>query len=618
MNLTEQREWLPPYARWVGIAVASVGAAALVSWMAKGSAQMVPNTAIGFGLAGLALWLLAVEPVPGRAKGLAWVLGGLVALLGLMTVGEYVFRWNPGLDRFAFSGSIDRVRPPITGRPSILSAVSFSLHGLALVLLDVPAKRMRLLVEGLIVLPVQIALLALIGHICGVPSFYGWKSLYPDSTMSALAAVTFVLLGAGLLAARPDRGLMRVLTGDSAGSLVARRLLLAPVIIPLATGLATIALRRLGTFNLEFVGWSFSFLNIFFFTAVIWWVGVLLHGADGVRRQAEAELREANDQLEHRVGERTRELAQAVETLQHSERRFRAIIEHGSDSVALVNADNRIIYLSPAVKTVEGYAPEELLGRSGLENTHPDDLPLIHGVVQRLLANPGQPIPVLWRRRHRDGHWLWLEGVATNLLSDPAVAAIVTNYRDVTERRMVGEKASWLATFPERNPNPIVELSPETGAVHYVNPAAAGLYPDLPARGLQHRLVAGLGQFAEPLIRGTETLLQREVTIGERTFTQTITYIAESRRLRVYNSDITERKAAEDAVRRQTNELRARNAELERFTRASAGRELRMVELKREVNGLARELGRPEPHSLEFVPPDPTPEAAGMPAPSVP
>ena len=39
-----------------------------------------------------------------------------------------------------------------------------------------------------------------------------------------------------------------------------------------------------------------------------------------------------------------------------------------------------------------------------------------------------------WRRRHKDGHWIWLEGVATNLIDDPSVGAIVTNYRDVTER----------------------------------------------------------------------------------------------------------------------------------------------------------------------------------------
>lgn len=74
------------------------------------------------------------------------------------------------------------------------------------------------------------------------------------------------------------------------------------------------------------------------------------------------------------------------------------------------------------------------MGRNGIENAHPDDLPLVRNVVQRLMDNPGSPVPVLWRCRHKSGHWIWLEGVATNLLHDPVIRGIVTNYRDVTER----------------------------------------------------------------------------------------------------------------------------------------------------------------------------------------
>jgi PAS domain S-box-containing protein len=164
--------------------------------------------------------------------------------------------------------------------------------------------------------------------------------------------------------------------------------------------------------------------------------GLLYANARDVTDEVRAaqELREAKEQLEARVAERTRALAEANETLEKSERRFRALIEHGSDSIALIDSNNNIQYLSPAVLNVEGYRPEELIGRNGLENTHPEDLPVIQRAVEKLMANPGKPIPVVWRRRHKDGHWIWLEGVATNLLDDPSVGAIVTNYRDITER----------------------------------------------------------------------------------------------------------------------------------------------------------------------------------------
>ena len=145
-------------------------------------------------------------------------------------------------------------------------------------------------------------------------------------------------------------------------------------------------------------------------------------------------LREAKGQLEERVEQRTRELAQANESLRKSERRFRALIEHGSDCIAMVDLDGRVLYVSPAVTAVEGYQPAELLGQSRTAHTHPDDLPLLAAAVEKLIAQPGKPIPAIWRRRHKDGRWIWLEGVATNLLDDPSVGAIVTNYREITER----------------------------------------------------------------------------------------------------------------------------------------------------------------------------------------
>ena len=72
--------------------------------------------------------------------------------------------------------------------------------------------------------------------------------------------------------------------------------------------------------------------------------------------------------------------------------------------------------------------------------------------------------------------------------------------------------------------------------------------------------------------------------------------------------DISERKRAEQA-------LRAKNEELQRFNRASVGRELRMVELKQQINELCQQIGQPPRHPLEFLdarPQTPTvPETVG-------
>jgi PAS domain S-box-containing protein len=59
--------------------------------------------------------------------------------------------------------------------------------------------------------------------------------------------------------------------------------------------------------------------------------------------------------------------------------------------------------------------------------------------------------------------------------------------------------------------------------------------------------------------------------------------------------------AAEVAARQQTEELRQRNEELERFNRASVGRELDMIALKRQINELSARLGEAPPHRLDFL-----------------
>ena len=91
----------------------------------------------------------------------------------------------------------------------------------------------------------------------------------------------------------------------------------------------------------------------------------------------------------------------------------------------VTGSDGTTRYLSPSVKRVLGYTPEEMLGTNTAEYVHPDDLERAFGELQALLSKPGvHPEAVETRVRHRDGSWRHLEGMATNLLDDPAIEGL--------------------------------------------------------------------------------------------------------------------------------------------------------------------------------------------------
>lgn len=133
------------------------------------------------------------------------------------------------------------------------------------------------------------------------------------------------------------------------------------------------------------------------------------------------------------------ERRKAQKALEESEKRFRALIEHGMDAIALIGVDAAILYASPSTTRILGYPIEEIIGRNAFDLIHPDDLLYTTSLFAKLILKPGESITGLLRCRHKDGSWIWIEGVGNNLLPDPSVNALVINYRDVSERRRTEE-----------------------------------------------------------------------------------------------------------------------------------------------------------------------------------
>jgi two-component system, cell cycle sensor histidine kinase and response regulator CckA len=119
--------------------------------------------------------------------------------------------------------------------------------------------------------------------------------------------------------------------------------------------------------------------------------------------------------------------APAAEVLQ-------VLVEHSSDVILLLTEEGRIRYASQSNERVLGFRDEALIGRSGFPVIHPEDEARVRRLFNEALANPGRPLLIGFRAKHRDGSWRDIEAIAVNRLGNPAIQGIVVNYRDVTER----------------------------------------------------------------------------------------------------------------------------------------------------------------------------------------
>ena len=139
-----------------------------------------------------------------------------------------------------------------------------------------------------------------------------------------------------------------------------------------------------------------------------------------------------------RSGERQRRQAEAA--LRASEERFRALVENSSDALLLVDAEGRVIYISPSSSRHLGWGSDEMLGESIFDFLHPDDRDAMSVKLAEVLRSPGKPVTQDIRLQHADGSWRAIESIAVNRLSDPSVEAIVVNARDITDRRKLEEQ----------------------------------------------------------------------------------------------------------------------------------------------------------------------------------
>jgi PAS domain S-box-containing protein len=274
-NKSKLTSSLKSFSKYCSLAAIVAGTAVLFGWtfevdvlrsVLPGFATMKANTAAAFVLSGIALLLFQPEQPEYRGRPVAHLLAVVVASIGLLTLTEYVSGYDIGIDQLLFKDPLipESLYP---GRMPPATALNFVILGVALITFHWDTARGNRPAEWFILLAVLSSIIPIIGYI------YSVQSLYHAAGYASVAlhtALLFLILSAGMLCARPDRGLMALFSGESLGGLMIRRLLPAGIVALIALGWLRLAGQRAGLYDTEF-GLSISVAAaMIILTLLIW------------------------------------------------------------------------------------------------------------------------------------------------------------------------------------------------------------------------------------------------------------------------------------------------------------------------------------------------------------
>lgn len=441
---------LKTFSKKVSLVVALVGFIVILGWvfdipLLKGILSNLPtmkiNTALCFLLGGTSLWLWHWQ---GKRKIqiLSLSLAFLISLIALLTLLEYGFNVNLGIDEFIIQQPEPMGTTAAPGRMAPNTALAFLFEGSALLLLSVNRPN-YLAAQGMAVGGGVIGFVGVLGYVYGSVYFYTAGSY---TGMAMHTAIALLLLASGILCANPDRGLMPLLCGDGAGSLMARRLLPFAIFLPLLVERLSVIGYHWSFYTEQMEAALSSSLNIILFSGLVGWNAYKLNCIDKHRRGAElalqranAFLQQANEQLQQELHSRQ----QAKEALRESEERWQLAIRGTNDGIWDWNVKTNEVFFSARWKEMLGYEDHEIANHvdEWAKRVHPDDLDWVVQVIQEHFAKKTPFYISEHRVLCKDGTYKWILDRGQALWDEGGnVLRMAGSHTDISDRKRAEEQ----------------------------------------------------------------------------------------------------------------------------------------------------------------------------------
>ncbi|MCK7501640.1 MAG: PAS domain S-box protein [Comamonadaceae bacterium] len=398
----------------LGLLALALGAVVLVGWLARvpgltagaaGFTTMKPNTALCFVLCGTAL-VASSRP---QLKALRVVAASGALVIAGLTVAEYLTGVDLRLDQALLDIPVDPLSGAPQGRMAAATAAAFSFVAASLLLMD--GTRVVTLSRAAALAALSVGLLAILGYALDVSRLQG---VFSVSSVAPHTAAGLLLLSAGILLARPEGGVMGLLTGAGAGGHVARRLILVSFVAPVFIAALHRRVEQTGWLSGPMVTALAALLYIAVFTALALRLAIVVSRMD--------EQRQAADE----AGSRQRAQLDAV-------------VGSAMDGIIAVDAAQRIVLVNPAAERMFQREGDSLKGQT-LDVLLPQSAIAVHRAHRARFASAsgearrqmGAARPMT--RLRADGEEFPLEASISRTQVDgrPILTAIL---RDLTERQ---------------------------------------------------------------------------------------------------------------------------------------------------------------------------------------
>ena len=257
------------------------------------------------------------------------------------------------------------------------------------------------------------------------------------------------------------------------------------------------------------------------------------------------------------AGETTRNVTarqRAEAALRESEARFRSLFESMTEGVALhellcddhgLAVDYRIVSTNPAFAKHTGLKPEQVQGQLASIAYGTGAAPYLEEFARVARTGQAYAFETMFSPMQRHFHIS---------VTSPKQGQFVTVFEDITERKLAEREIQRLASFPEMNPQPVMEVDSD-GRITYFNRAAlAALGPMGQASDLTKFLPDDFREILTQAKQDSKKSFQREVAVNGSVFLETYSCAQESKAVRLYAVDITARQRVAAALGRAKEE----------------------------------------------------------------